>query len=103
MLDWRIGGAIVGLTGGRGLCSSSVFLRLGSAAWYAALGFEAAGRALVSSSSTLFGGLAGFGGGWLIDRLNGWTEPNLDGGLTDPRSLRCEDCGADLSCCRIEL
>lgn len=89
MLDWRIGGAIVGRTDGAGLCSSSVRLRFVSPDGCIVLGLEGAGRWLGSSSIALLGGLAGFGCGWLTDRLNGWTEPNREAGL--------EACEAGLS------
>lgn len=87
MFDWRIGGAMVGRTGGRGLCSSSVFLRLDSVG-YAILGFGAVARLWASSSSALLGGFAGLGAGWLIERPKGWAEPRRDAGLFVPRSLR---------------
>lgn len=71
IVDWRIGGAIVGRTEGGGLCSSSVRLRLVSPDGCTAVGLEGAGRLLGSSSIARLGGLAGFGWGWLMDRLNG--------------------------------
>ena len=44
MVDWRIGGAIVGRTDGAGLCSSSVRLRLESPDGWIVLGLEGPGR-----------------------------------------------------------
>ena len=44
MVDWRIGGAIVGRTDGGGLCSSSVRLRLESPDGWIVLGLEGPGR-----------------------------------------------------------
>lgn len=72
-----MGGAIVGRTGGSGLNSSSVFLRLLSACCEVTPFFATIARAVDSSSRARFGGFAGFGGG----RFGGWILFIRDGGL----------------------